>query len=353
MILDFFGLRQSKSKYKNLEKENKLLKSKLKKLKYENKVLLSNYKNFIPKNDNQIKAYVLNDTRRNEVHLGCSKVMENLELLCRNHNINIIYYDSNYPDSCCSIENYKNIIAQSDILIFNGEGTLHDDRGELLFQKCELAKKLGKKIILLNAVWQNNSLNLKYLDLFDIISVRESKSFEEITKNTSKEVFIVPDMTFYGEKINNDLKKRAIIVTDSVYTHLTNKLKNFAEKNHYEMYYLTAKNENILSEEVISNLNSESLIITGRFHVLTMAMKYGIPCAAFPSNTHKIEGLFHDSGLPKEFLLDENLNISSQVELLKNNKEYTDNFKVMASKYSENAKYKIDEFFNNVERICI
>jgi hypothetical protein len=312
-------------------------------LKEENECLLKNYQNFTSKNINK-KVYLLNDTRRDKNHIGCELVVKNIYQLCKDFNMSIIYSDSAYPCNNQDMTLYSNILKDCDIVIFNGEGTLHDSAGINMFEKCKIAKKMGKSVFLINTVWQNNKKTEKYLELFDLIACRESLSYQEIPIRYRNKTIIVPDLTFYNKLIVRD-KNTKIIFTDSVIPEVSKILKNLAKIHNADFYYLYNNNEEdskYLSEDIVANLTEDSIIVTGRFHALTLGIKYGIKTLAIPSNTHKIEGLLKDVSA-EELLITKYDCINEKLkEILRSNIDI--NF----SLYCDNANIKIRELFKYI-----
>lgn len=53
------------------------------------------------------------------------------------------------------------------------------------------------------------------------------------------------------------------------------------------------------------DIKKSKLVISGRFHGLCLALKYGVPCISVESNTHKQKGMLIDIGLCVDrFLID-------------------------------------------------
>lgn len=313
----------------------------------EKNCLLANYSKFSPKTRNNV--YLLNDTRRDKNHIGCSLVYENISKLCSKHNMNIYFSDSSYPKNDEKMETYRDIISCCDVLLFNGEGTLYNARGINMFNKCKIAKELGKKVALINTVWQNNADVEKYLDCFDIISCRESLSWEQLPKNFREKSVVVPDLTFY-KKLNNNAKEKGgkIIFTDSVIPEITDKLKNIAESYNADFYYLYINNNpnsKYLSEEIIADLPKDSIIITGRFHALTLGLKYEIPTFCVSSNTHKIEGLLKDADLLNYYT--PNLE-DIEAKIKKFTESNHDDFIEKSRIYCKNCDSKIEKLFDRI-----
>ncbi len=248
------------------------------------------------------------------------------------------------PSNDRSIEAYGDVLQKCDAVIFNGEGSLHDGAAINMFEKCRLAKELGKKVFLINSVWQNNTETNRYLNLFDLVTFRESLSYEEALPFCKEKAMVVPDLAFYGDRLlHEDKNTTKLLFTDSVKASNSRKLYSLAKKYSAEFYGMT---ENAcfpqLSEEVIANLDEKAKIVTGRFHTLVFAMKYKIPALVLTSNTHKIEGLLKDSGL-EDYLLKIDKNAEQNITrfIASNN----DDFVLKASKYTLEAQMKIENVF--------
>lgn len=304
---------------------------------------LANYRFYQPITS-KIKIYLLNDTSREKGHLGCQTVINNINTLCRKNGMEIVFYDKSLPSNDRSIEAYGDVLQKCDAVIFNGEGSLHDGAAINMFEKCRLAKELGKKVFLINSVWQNNTETNRYLNLFDLVTFRESLSYEEALPFCKEEAMVVPDLAFYGDRLlHEDKNTTKLLFTDSVKASNSRKLYSLAKKYSAEFYGMT---ENAcfpqLSEEVIANLDEKAKIVTGRFHTLVFAMKYKIPALVLTSNTHKIEGLLKDSGL-EDYLLKIDKNAEQNITrfIASNN----DDFVLKASKYTLEAQMKIENVF--------
>ena len=175
--------------------------------------------------------------------------------------------------------------------------------------------------------------------------------FYSTFKCTRTKSIIVPDLTFYNKLNCKKDNQRKLIFTDSVIPEITDELKKIADKYHSDFYYLNFnenKDAKYLSEETLAQLHRDSLIITGRFHALTMGLKYQIPTLVYPSNTYKIQGLLCDAGLSEYCMT--NFDISkSQIDKFINYNH--DAFIEKSILYSENAKKQIEKLFNLIGNI--
>src|SRR5690606_27728585 len=145
-----------------------------------------------------LNVLILNDTRF-EYHHGCSRVMNVIDLHLKKYNCNTEYVS--LEERWDLSELIKRKIIQSDIVLINGEGTIHDNSklGIILTKVARFAFYHNVKSYLINATFQNNT-EISYEDLkyFTLISVRESRSLAEL-KKININAKVVPDLTFFYE----------------------------------------------------------------------------------------------------------------------------------------------------------
>ena len=333
------------------------------------------------------KVIVLNDTR-SENHHGCSRVMNVIDLQLRKYGFEDVEYVPLGQDWSKS-ENLKLIIIQSDILIINGEGTIHDDSllGLALIQSAKFAYFHNVKCFLINATFQNNK-KIAYEDMkyFSLVSVRESNSHEELLKIKIHSE-ITPDLTFY---FDNLLLKKGVegdkYYTDNVCKEKTRILHKFGKDNkliysnifnnnfvppiditkrllmifkNNSLFDLLAKiwvkfvkkNDNIIESvntydhiSYADHISNSSYILCGRFHTVCYALNSLTPFQAISSNTFKIEGLLNDIGLPlNKFMLSEN-----RPEQINVNIGFSHDEVQSIMSFKKESKKKIDSLFGRI-----
>ena len=309
-----------------------------------------------------LKAVILNDTTRDLGHIGCCMVINNICSICKKNNVDVIYKDRICYNNIDEDEFLSNI-KKVDVVLLNGEGTLHDNVGDVWFKKALIAKNLGKKVFLINSVWQNNNVSKKYLDVFDAISVRESFSYEDIIKDRSSDVFCVPDMSFYSfpfleKKSGNNYNKTIFI--DSTIKNITTLLIMYSYKKQTDMLFMYEKNKNRFKRYWKNRLlnfyygkNFEILdsyekilwsdkVVSGRYHADCLAMMIGVPALGIISNTWKVDGLFHDADLEEYVLKDIDI-LEQRINAFMQTKPVL--WKDKSQEYSFIAEKKIKEFF--------
>jgi hypothetical protein len=270
-----------------------------------------------------MRAILLNDTRSEE-HAGCDLVINNSLSECKRVDIQVVSTVLNSSDDFVQRVEYE--APSFDLVLVNGEGTMHDDRQKALniAHAAKRAKELGKRVILYNTVWQNNRVLNTYLPYFDLVFCRESLSAREIVE-AGCHAEIIPDMIF-ATHIPEELRKRdgrGIIVLDSVHRKASLRLAWLSLFRGYRympisrpglnrirkrrvLHKLLCKRvvEPLLPErDLIQTLSRCDTIISPRFHGTCLAFMLLKPVVSIASNTHKIEGLYRDVGLPTNLIL--------------------------------------------------
>lgn len=263
-----------------------------------------------------MRALILNDTSR-AGHLGCSLVMSNLV-----HGVIGCGFTSHKSISLRDIRN-SNLqaeICKSDLVILNGEGTMHDDQpaARRWTELCMSANSIGKPVALINTVWQNNKVVTPLLECCSLITCRESMSAAAI-RQPGREVAVVPDLSLSVElqiRRRLDTKCESLAVIDSVYSSVSGALAGFARLNTAPFFHMgggasaSARDlwkwicargrnrvERRLTRRSVRSIRDSEVIVTGRFHGVCLAILLNRPFVAITSNTHKIEGLLVDAEL--------------------------------------------------------
>jgi Polysaccharide pyruvyl transferase len=231
-----------------------------------------------------VKVFLVNDTSMWNNHFGCRLIGQTYRELFSRFDLDLIGACSKHLE-----EKHLKIMEKADLIIVNGEGSIRFGRNQHL---VDLAGKFP--CVLLNAVWQDNpdNPNLKH---FKYISVRESLSSRELTDQGFKNE-IVPDIIFTSLFLNSYIKGSP--TRDMGFTDCVIKTKR--------RFYNFKKTEEIkvdtpLVADYLNQLSSFGRICTGRFHAVVACSVLGIPFSAWPSNSHKIEGLLKDMDV--EYLL--------------------------------------------------
>jgi len=218
-----------------------------------------------------MKAVILNDTSKSR-HFGCQTVMEAYHRLLSARNIEVIGTQFRNLRG----EYKKRILDRADIILINGEGSIHHDKHLDLL-------KIGEHYpsILMNCVFQSISENMSdALNKFKLITVRESYSAEYMENKHGVKPLIVPDLMF---SMNLEGIERTIehprYYGDSTIS------RGFSS------------GPQIGNEDFVNTLAKSADACLGRFHGICLAAMLGIPFSAWRSNTWKNEGIMHDMGI--------------------------------------------------------
>ncbi len=335
------------------------------------------------------KAVILNDTSY-ESHHGCETVVKNIKQLLFKNNIKVIDTNPvglNWKKNPSLLEN----IAKSDLVLVNGEGTLHHSQliaRELITIAKYVKESTNIPIVLINSTYQeNNDEMAECAKLFDLIYVRETLSKDDLAQYDIQSK-VVPDMTFYSQfDLSEKVVSNQVGVSDSVYIDLSEKLFELClEKSYKYLPALTAPKiklnsiENIVRylkhsvfnsfkpllywtgyrfrhqvirmffyidnyKNYIQEISSLDFLITARYHSLCFSLKTLTPFVALKSNSLKIEGMLQDVGIGKNRVLNE-FNLSQ----LKVNEFSTDEIEKISA-YVNNAPLQIESMFEEIRKL--
>ncbi|MEL1251549.1 polysaccharide pyruvyl transferase family protein [Aurantiacibacter gilvus] len=282
-----------------------------------------------------ITALLLNDTRIDNHH-GCTTVIETIDRLCAANGVEVVARVPAHADwrqDAAALEAFR----QVDLVLVNGEGTIHHDRpaGRLLLEAGAHAAGLGKPAVLLNATWQANSAEaLDLLRSFSIVSVRESASEAELVGHGFSPRRI-PDLALFHEP-QMAVRREGVRYCDSVQGGKAMALYRRMWKlgadplpitrlDYHPMIVLrwlrrwSPRKTALLNpvhlalalratwqdytrqvagrDDLTTRVAASELIVTGRFHMMIFALAASTPLLALASNTHKIGATMRDAGL--------------------------------------------------------
>lgn len=260
-----------------------------------------------------VKVTILGDTRFQN-HFGCDMVMSVLFNELKRIDFQIIKIVH------VSKRNYT-IPVETDLIIINGEGTIHHGAGQHLLSVVDNYPEIPA--VLINAVWQDNPV-YHNLDKLKYVSVRESLSYNQLPECiTNKEV--IPDLIYLSSITNHKSNHdhiEDIGITDNVLNNCRFDISSRASP-----------------EVVVKKFNKYKRICTGRHHGVALAAILGKPFSAWPSNTHKILGMMIDMNIPQHHYTNQNDAIENVPHVLDKN----------VTTYIESAKIKITNMFDKLK----
>lgn len=296
-----------------------------------------------------LTAILFNDTSYNKHH-GCQIVVKQIYVLAQEAGIRIV--------KACSIGHdwrqdvaLKREIADVDLCLINGEGTIHDDAkaARILIELAPFCRERNVPCYLINSVWQSNSMELvEMARSFSGIYLRDYHSQAELLR-CGVESRVVPDLTLSA--LPPDARPReGLLVNGSFYEERTQEAWRLYRDSSGALQYLSIQSMPQIqwgkgstryfwrslrsrfkalrarhkarrmeyfgrdlparqikamrwrhsistSTQFLERLATSRGVITGRFHCVTLCLLSGTPFFAIASNTHKIEGLLDQCGL--------------------------------------------------------
>jgi len=271
-----------------------------------------------------IRVAIINDTRPTH-HYGCMLVMENLTRLLKNHQVEVVWTWPVGVDWRKNKSKIKNKPAV-DAVIVNGEGTIHHsaDRkhARALSEFAEFAlAELNTPSYLINATLNQNEASLyKKLSAYKAIFVRDKGSLDEL-QSFGLEGTYVPDLTFAKSQNYTRVPNKKGCVIDTALKSEIPVLKQYCQRNEFDfrsMVVARPSNANFFKSPrpfvknvakwltqdrhvstspsaFIEYLNEYEIVVTGRYHTVTMCLKNKIPFVALESNTPKITFILEDA----------------------------------------------------------
>ena len=268
-----------------------------------------------------MKIIVFNDTRK-ECHHGCSRVMNSIDVNLKGCFSSIQYIA--ILEKWKLKESLKREIIQSDLVLINGEGTIHGDAPHVteLLDVLTFAHNYGVRVGVINATIESiSAANIKKLKLANFLYVRDVNTYEYLLKNNIHSM-VCHDLVFYltGD-IKNLVNNNKFALTDGYgYDFEQIKLPEGFDRvtifNRNEAYFNSSRIRKLklmftnfrklktksaeTHIDCLDLLNSYSYIVTGWYQVVCLCIFLGIPFSYTESNTRKITNLLEDIGLVVE-----------------------------------------------------
>lgn len=248
-------------------------------------------------------------------HFGTILVIESFLEQLKRVDIELL---GSYPNHVVRKEAPKTF-ERADLVLVNGEGTIHDDAAPHLLQVAERYPS-----VLVNCVFQNNT-EVTGLDKFLYRAARESLSAEEI-RSFGVQCDVIPDIILTSDRLNSTLPKKGVRgtgVTDCA--------------RHLERGF----NPHMNPDSYINRLMTYRKVVCGRFHAALSCAVLGIPLSLYPSNTWKNQGLAIDMGIPHL-----HKNTPEEAKLV-----CPDSFPEQVHDYVARSKKQINQFFEGLHDI--
>lgn len=283
-------------------------------------------------------AVLMNDTS-GRGHFGCDRVMANLTAGLEREGLTILGR-SPVRDDWEKNRPFLAALARADIVVINGEGTLHHGRpaGARLLRVAGHPLCRGKPVVLVNTIWEANPPDwIAPLRDFALVAARDSASAARLRASGIAARWL-PDLSLAGGFAEGPAQpRRGIVVGDSVRHDARRALARLAQGLErgpeavrvvptrtprarlaqaallrgalYRLYF------GVLSRRIprfdlardgeayLAILRGAALHVTGRFHGACLSLLTRTPVLCLASNTSKIETLLADAGLDRDRLI--------------------------------------------------
>jgi hypothetical protein len=286
-----------------------------------------------------VRVAIFNDTRGDHRHFGCALVMDRLEALIGAAGGEVVFSwpcDRDWRTAVHELPERPEI----DVIVVNGEGTMHGAPGRknavALAEIAAFAKQhYGVPVALVNAtIYNNDATFYESLKHFDLIWLRDRMSCESAAKHEIVAQYC-PDLTLSSDWSETSSPRQNIGVTGSVRHRDDRSLREFARATGSEFVSMVENEQPSLASHLtlslgrhrkawrarqrfheidwdkqpqspaalISWISGKSLIVTGRYHTVTLCVLTRTPVLFLESNTPKITALCQDVGLRSDRLI--------------------------------------------------
>ena len=282
----------------------------------------------MPQPHTKPRVVVMNDTSGRSHH-GCSRVMRLLLQGLDRHGMEVTFRSPARHDWGKDAA-FLAALDRADLVVINGEGTLHHGRaeGERLLQVIPLAKAKGVPVALINALWQENPAS--WSDLLSgaaLIATRDGRSAAQIAQSLGANVRVLPDLSlsagaepqpgprdrlYFGDSVRWSTRRALALAAGRLGADalLPTKTRTSALWSHWPSAPLLSALYHgvgwglpplrLAADEAryLALLGRARMHVTGRFHGICLSLVTGTPFLTTGSNSWKIEALLADAGLP-------------------------------------------------------
>lgn len=237
-----------------------------------------------------MRLYLANDTST-EAHAGCKAVMRSLRAaLSQVPNLTITA-----THQVGSMDLDEAAFDAADAVLINGEGSIHHStaRATFLLALLQEARQRGKKVLLVNALFQQYDGPPDLLANLTLLTVREPRSAafarrfggtpHVLLDSAADPAFLAAGKPIAGKQGRLIGGSHGNALLKSPFEWLAGKPLTMAQGRF---------------EDIVATLRQADLYLTGQHHGVYAAALAGCPFVATPSNSHKIEAFIYWSGLP-------------------------------------------------------
>lgn len=238
-----------------------------------------------------MKVYVANDTSSSS-HAGCIAVMRSLRAAILGVPGARIIGTQDFDAAPLDY----NLLSDADVVFVNGEGTIHHSgpRAIALLRMIGVAKSLGKRVILANALFQQYECeDPRILDGLNLLAVREPRSAAFARRFGGNPITLLdsaadPQFLRFGNAIPG--------LSGRLVGSFHNKGLLYDPFAEVKGHRLTMRSGSF--EDIVATLRNADVYLTAQHHGVYAAAIAGCPFVASPSNSHKIESFLDWMGFP-------------------------------------------------------
>ena len=332
--------------------------------------------------------YLLNDTRY-ENHHGCLTVIANLTDAMQARNWEMV---GSLPVGAGLTPLQADArLQQADLVVVNGEGTLHHDTASSrqLMANIEYALDQALPVVLINALWQENNTPhwLPVLSKLSAIYCRDRRS-QQALLDAGLDVHYAPDLTFFSQYLEQTSADDGYGLTDSVHHTLTAQLLDACNRlpdarfmplvlNHQPWqqqepllrrikrwlyprlhrtlklpvrpYYKALAHGSDSTDAFMGQLRQRRAVLTARYHCLCFCLQQGVPWLGLSSNSWKVEALLEEIGLPADAFLLPELPSPEQLEVrLEQAVALQQQYGPQIEQFNREARKAIEQMFDHI-----
>lgn len=233
------------------------------------------------------KVAFIGDVSLRTPHFGCQLVGQTFREQFARVGLELVY---TLPARLEMIADWRERLAEVDLVVINGEGSIHHGRFQNLINLAG-----DYPCALVNCVYQENPENPN-LKKFKWISARESMSAAAIREQAGS-AEVVPDVLFASSFLRSFVPLSPAS-KDFGYTDCAEKVvKRMGPISIRYRPGFSPKTKVV--GDYLNFLASHKRMAIGRFHAAICCSVMGIPFCSWDSNTWKTEGLMNDMAVPR------------------------------------------------------
>lgn len=237
-----------------------------------------------------VTLFLANDTSA-VPHAGCKAVMRSLMAAIEGAGLTI---SGRHVTGTREID--EAAFAAAEIVLVNGEGTIHHSgpRALYLLQLIRRAKRRGKRVLLVNALFQQyDAPSGDMLSGLALLTVREPRSAAFARRFGGEPLTLLDsaaDPAFLAGGKAQPLMAGRVIGG----THRHGLIPDLFDQQEGEKLTL----RHLPFEDIVATLRQAEVYLTAQHHGVYAAALAGCPFVTSPSNSHKIESFVDWTGLP-------------------------------------------------------